>query len=314
MGAEQARGDAQRAHGCVDIKKRTSSAFAGRHLAKPKSRQREARGAPGRRSVGRGRLVAMAANVTGGPKFKMPRGASGEEVARIVEKGKARALETGASAGRASSSARPVPVAEAHVPILAVDGGADGGVYLSKSTKGRGGEIEEEGLKREARLNALRRLDPGVAKKLRELKDAEVSSSSSSSMSSSSMSSSSSSSSSGESSSGSDSSSSESESRRGKRRGRRGIGRGRRRGGAAPRLRAVTARRGPGRSSRSGAGRRSRTSCDGYGRKTRRGSVGWSAGLASRPESGDGRRRRRVEYRLKVGCDDERRDTPATVL
>ena len=210
MGAEQARGDAQRAHGCVDIKKRTSSCFAGRHLAKPKSRQREARGAPGRRSVGRGRLVAMAANVTGGPKFKMPRGASGEEVARIVEKGKARALETGASAGRASSSARPVPVAEAHVPILAVDGVADGGVYLSKSTKGRGGEIEEEGLKREARLNALRRLDPGVAKKLRELKDAEVSSSSSSS------SSSSMSSSSGESSSGSDSSS------LGKRRGRRG--------------------------------------------------------------------------------------------
>jgi len=152
----------------------------------------------------------MAANVTGGPKFKMPRGASGEEVARIVEKGKARALETGASAGRASSSARPVPVAEAHVPILAVDGVADGGVYLSKSTDGRGGEIEEEGLKREARLNALRRLDPGVAKKLRELKDAEVSSSSSSS------------SSSGESSSGSDSSSSESESKRGKRRGRRG--------------------------------------------------------------------------------------------
>ncbi len=151
----------------------------------------------------------MAANVTGGPKFKMPRGASGEEVARIVEKGKARALETGASAGRASSSARPVPVAEAHVPILAVDGVADGGVYLSKSTKGRGGEIEEEGLKREARLNALRRLDPGVAKKLRELKDAEVSSSSSSS-------SSSMSSSSGESSSGSDSSS------LGKRRGRRG--------------------------------------------------------------------------------------------
>ena len=148
----------------------------------------------------------MAANVTGGPKFKMPRGASGEEVARIVEKGKARALETGASAGRASSSARPVPVAEAHVPILAVDGVADGGVYLSKSTKGRGGEIEEEGLKREARLNALRRLDPGVAKKLRELKDAEVSSSSSSSMSSSS----------GESSSGSDSSS------LGERRGRRG--------------------------------------------------------------------------------------------
>ena len=165
----------------------------------------------------------MAANVTGGPKFKMPRGASGEEVARIVEKGKARALETGASAGRVSSSARPVPVAEAHVPILAVDGVADGGVYLSKSTDGRGGEIEEEGLKREARLNALRRLDPGVAKKLRELKDAEVSaSSSSSSSSSSSMSSSSSSSSSGESSSGSDSSSSESESRRGKRRGRRG--------------------------------------------------------------------------------------------
>ena len=123
----------------------------------------------------------MAANVTGGPKFKMPRGASGEEVARIVEKGKARALETGASAGRVSSSARPVPVAEAHVPILAVDGVADGGVYLSKSTDGRGGEIEEEGLKREARLNALRRLDPGVAKKLRELKDAEVSSSSSSS-------------------------------------------------------------------------------------------------------------------------------------
>ena len=154
----------------------------------------------------------MAANVTGGPKFKMPRGASGEEVARIVEKGKARALETGASAGRVSSSARPVPVAEAHVPILAVDGVADGGVYLSKSTKGRGGEIEEEGLKREARLNALRRLDPGVAKKLRELKDAEVSSSSSSSMSSSS----------GESSSGSDSSSSESESKRGKRGGRRG--------------------------------------------------------------------------------------------
>ena len=151
----------------------------------------------------------MAANVTGGPKFKMPRGASGEEVARIVEKGKARALETGASAGRVSSSARPVPVAEAHVPILAVDGVADGGVYLSKSTDGRGGEIEEEGLKREARLNALRRLDPGVAKKLRELKDAEVSASSSSS-------------SSGESSSGSDSSSSESESRRGKRRGRRG--------------------------------------------------------------------------------------------
>ena len=149
----------------------------------------------------------MAANVTGGPKFKMPRGASGEEVARIVEKGKARALETGASAGRASSSARPVPVAEAHVPILAVDGVAEGGVYLSKSTKGRGGEIEEEGLKREARLNALRRLDPGVAKKLRELKDAEVSSSSSSS---------SMSSSSGESSSGSDSSS------LGKRRGRRG--------------------------------------------------------------------------------------------
>ena len=210
MGAEQARGDAQRAHGCVDIKKRTSSCFAGRHLAKPKSRQREARGAPGRRSVGRGRLVAMAANVTGGPKFKMPRGASGEEVARIVEKGKARALETGASAGRASSSARPVPVAEAHVPILAVDGVAEGGVYLSKSTKGRGGEIEEEGLKREARLNALRRLDPGVAKKLRELKDAEVSSSSSSS------SSSSMSSSSGESSSGSDSSS------LGERRGRRG--------------------------------------------------------------------------------------------
>ena len=151
----------------------------------------------------------MAANVTGGPKFKMPRGASGEEVARIVEKGKARALETGASAGRASSSARPVPVAEAQVPILAVDGVAEGGVYLSKSTKGRGGEIEEEGLKREARLNALRRLDPGVAKKLRELKDAEVSSSSSSS-------SSSMSSSSGESSSGSDSSS------LGKRRGRRG--------------------------------------------------------------------------------------------
>ena len=87
----------------------------------------------------------MAANVTGGPKFKMPRGASGEEVARIVEKGKARALETGASAGRVSSSARPVPVAEAHVPILAVDGVADGGVYLSKSTDGRGGEIEEEG-------------------------------------------------------------------------------------------------------------------------------------------------------------------------
>ncbi len=166
---------------------------------------------PGRRSVGRGRLVAMAANVTGGPKFKMPRGASGEEVARIVEKGKARALETGASAGRASSSARPVPVAEAQVPILAVDGVADGGVYLSKSTKGRGGEIEEEGLKRQARLNALRRLDPGVAKKLRELmKDADVSSSSSSS------SSSSMSSSSGESSSGSDSSS------LGKRRGRRG--------------------------------------------------------------------------------------------
>ena len=216
MGAEQARGDAQRAHGCVDIKKRTTSSAAGRHQAKPKSRQREARGAPGRRSVGRGRLVAMAANVTGGPKFKMPRGASGEEVARIVEKGKARALETGASARRASSS-RPVPVAEAHVPILAVDGVADGGVYLSKSTDGRGGEIEEEGLKREARLNALRRLDPGVAKKLRELKDAEVSASSSSS---SSMSSSSSSS--GESSSGSDSSSSESESRRGKRRGRRG--------------------------------------------------------------------------------------------
>ena len=211
MGAEQACGDAQRAHGCVDIKKRTRSA-AGRHQAKPKSRQqvRGKRGAPGRRSVGRGRLVAMAANVTGGPKFKMPRGASGEEVARIVEKGKARALETGASAGRASSSARPVPVAEAHVPILAVDGVADGGVYLSKSTDGRGGEIEEEGLKREARLNALRRLDPGVAKKLRELKDAEVSSSSSSS------------SSSGESSSGSDSSSSESESKRGKRRGRRG--------------------------------------------------------------------------------------------
>ena len=150
----------------------------------------------------------MTANVTGGPKFKMPRGASGEEVARIVEKGKARALETGASAGRVSSSARPVPVAEAHVPILAVDGVADGGVYLSKSTDGRGGEIEEEGLKREARLNALRRLDPGVAKKLRELKDAEVSSSSSSS--------------SGEPSSGSDSSSSESESKRGKRRGRRG--------------------------------------------------------------------------------------------
>ena len=164
----------------------------------------------------------MAANVTGGPKFKMPRGASGEEVARIVEKGKARALETGASAGRVSSSARPVPVAEAHVPILAVDGVADGGVYLSKSTDGRGGEIEEEGLKREARLNALRRLDPGVAKKLRELKDAEVSASSSSSSSSMSSSSSSSSSSSGESSSGSDSSSSESESRRGKRRGRRG--------------------------------------------------------------------------------------------
>ena len=196
----------------VWISKSAPRLLAGRHLAKPKSRQREARGAPGRRSVGRGRLVAMAANVTGGPKFKMPRGASGEEVARIVEKGKARALETGASAGRASSSARPVPVAEAQVPILAVDGVAEGGVYLSKSTKGRGGEIEEEGLKREARLNALRRLDPGVAKKLRELKDAEVSSSSSSSMSSSS----------GESSSGSDSSSSESESRRGKRRGRRG--------------------------------------------------------------------------------------------
>ena len=194
----------------VWISKSAPRLLAGRHLAKPKSRQREARGAPGRRSVGRGRLVAMAANVTGGPKFKMPRGASGEEVARIVEKGKARALETGASAGRASSSARPVPVAEAHVPILAVDGVADGGVYLSKSTKGRGGEIEEEGLKREARLNALRRLDPGVAKKLRELKDAEVSSSSSSS------SSSSMSSSSGESSSGSDSSS------LGKRRGRRG--------------------------------------------------------------------------------------------
>ena len=201
-----ARGRAARSWLC-GYQKAHLVCFAGRHLAKPKSRQREARGAPGRRSVGRGRLVAMAANVTGGPKFKMPRGASGEEVARIVEKGKARALETGASAGRASSSARPVPVAEAHVPILAVDGVADGGVYLSKSTKGRGGEIEEEGLKREARLNALRRLDPGVAKKLRELKDAEVSSSSSSS---------SMSSSSGESSSGSDSSS------LGERRGRRG--------------------------------------------------------------------------------------------
>ena len=202
-----ARGRAARSWLC-GYQKAHLVCFAGRHLAKPKSRQREARGAPGRRSVGRGRLVAMAANVTGGPKFKMPRGASGEEVARIVEKGKARALETGASAGRASSSARPVPVAEAQVPILAVDGVAEGGVYLSKSTKGRGGEIEEEGLKREARLNALRRLDPGVAKKLRELKDAEVSSSSSSS--------SSMSSSSGESSSGSDSSS------LGKRRGRRG--------------------------------------------------------------------------------------------
>ena len=201
-----ARGRAARSWLC-GYQKAHLVCFAGRHLAKPKSRQREARGAPGRRSVGRGRLVAMAANVTGGPKFKMPRGASGEEVARIVEKGKARALETGASAGRASSSARPVPVAEAQVPILAVDGVAEGGVYLSKSTKGRGGEIEEEGLKREARLNALRRLDPGVAKKLRELKDAEVSSSSSSS---------SMSSSSGESSSGSDSSS------LGKRRGRRG--------------------------------------------------------------------------------------------
>ena len=115
----------------------------------------------------------MAANLMGGPKFKMPRVPCGDEVERIVEKGKARA-NTGATAGP-SSSTRPVP---SPVPILAVDGVADGGVYLSKSTDGRGGSIEEEGLKREARLNALKRLDPEVAKRLREM-SSKVSSSSS---------------------------------------------------------------------------------------------------------------------------------------
>ena len=39
----------------------------------------------------------MAANLMGGPKFKMPRVPCGDEVERIVEKGKARA-NTGASA------------------------------------------------------------------------------------------------------------------------------------------------------------------------------------------------------------------------
>ena len=139
----------------------------------------------------------MAANLMGGPKFKMPRVPCGDEVERIVEKGKARA-NTGASAGP-SSSTRPVPEP---VPILAVDGVADGGVYLSKSTDGRGGSIEEEGLKREARLNALKRLDPEVAKRLREM-SSKVSSSSS-----------------GESS-GRDSSSSESDSKDRKRRRKR---------------------------------------------------------------------------------------------
>ena len=116
----------------------------------------------------------MAANLMGGPKFKMPRVPCGDEVERIVEKGKARA-NTGASAGPSSSTR---PVLPSPVPILAVDGVADGGVYLSKSTDGRGGSIEEEGLKREARLNALKRLDPEVAKRLREM-SSKVSSSSS---------------------------------------------------------------------------------------------------------------------------------------
>ena len=234
--------------------------------------------------------------MTGGPKFKMPRGASGGRRSRASWR-RVRLAPLRRAHGEARRRPRGLsPSPRPTFPSWRSTASPTAACTSPRARTAGAGRSRRRGSSARRGLTALRRLDPGVAKKLRELKDAEVSASSSSRR--------------------------RRRRRRCRRRRRRrraashhpgairprrrasrgavsdeggeGIGRGREEENApsSSSSRAATASRGPGRSSRSGAGRRSRTSCDGYGRKTRRGSVDWSAGLAIRPESGDGGRRR----------------------
>lgn len=106
----------------------------------------------------------MAFTGQGATAYTMPKRPSEEIVDRMVRRGIARSSDALPAVAAPGLMPRDKP------PVLAVDGHADGGTYLAASQNGRGGAEEEAGYKREARLLALRALDPKVRAKLQKLR------------------------------------------------------------------------------------------------------------------------------------------------